>query len=70
MDRLKLETVYLRALDALMSADEYQIRPRYSACAGPRLACTGGKCRGLQLSTHPRGEPPSRSLLTALYASP
>ena len=26
MDRLKLETVYLRALDALMSADEYQIQ--------------------------------------------
>ena len=26
MDRLKLETVYLRALDALMSAEEYQIQ--------------------------------------------
>ena len=26
MDRLKLETVYLRALDALMSADEYRIQ--------------------------------------------
>jgi hypothetical protein len=26
MDRLKLQTVYLRALDALMSADEHQIQ--------------------------------------------
>jgi hypothetical protein len=26
MDRLKLETVYLGALDALMSAEEYQIQ--------------------------------------------
>ena len=26
MDRLELETVYLRALDALMSAEEYQIQ--------------------------------------------
>jgi hypothetical protein len=26
MGRLKLETVYLRALDALMSAEEYQIQ--------------------------------------------
>jgi hypothetical protein len=26
MDRLKLETVYLCALDALMSAEEYQIQ--------------------------------------------
>ena len=36
MDRLKLETVYLRTLDALMSAvDEYQMQAATPPAAGP-----------------------------------
>jgi hypothetical protein len=63
VDRLKLETVYLRALDASMSAaDEYQTQAAIFRLRGPRLACTGGKCRGHQLPTTQEESLPSRAV--------
>jgi hypothetical protein len=48
MDRLKLETVYLRALDALMSAvDEYQIQAAIFRLRRPTLAAYCGKRDGV-----------------------
>ena len=49
MDRLKLETNYLRALDMLMSADEYQLQAAILRLDRARLACTDGECRGLSI---------------------
>jgi hypothetical protein len=52
MDRLKLETVYLRALDALMSADEYQIQ-----AAIFRLRRAQARLHGWEV----QGSPPTHS---------
>jgi hypothetical protein len=60
MDRLKLETVYLRALDALMSADEYQIQAAIFRLRRAQARLHGWEVQRSQLSTHPRGKPPSR----------
>jgi hypothetical protein len=52
MDRLKLETVYLRALDALMSAEEYQIQ-----AAILRLRRAQARLHGWEV----QGSPPTHS---------
>jgi hypothetical protein len=52
MDRLKLETVYLRALDALMSAEEYQIQ-----AAIFRLRRAQARLHGWEV----QGSPPTHS---------
>jgi hypothetical protein len=52
MDRLKLETVYLRALDALMSAEEYQIQT-----AILRLRRAQARLHGWEV----QGSPPTHS---------
>jgi 2-keto-4-pentenoate hydratase len=47
MDRLKLETVYLRALDALMSAaDEYQIQAAILRLRQAQARLHGWKVQG------------------------
>ena len=47
MDRLKLETVYLRALDALMSAvDEYQIQAAIFRLRRAQARLHGWKVQG------------------------
>jgi hypothetical protein len=60
MDRLKLETVYLRALDALMSADEYQMQAAIFRLRRAQARLHGWEAHSLQISTHPGKEPPSR----------
>ena len=61
MDRLKLETVYLHALDALMSAvDEYQIQAAIFRLRRAQARLHGWEVQGLQLSIHTGGERPSR----------
>jgi hypothetical protein len=52
MDRLKLETVYLRAFDALMSAEEYQIQ-----AAILRLRRAQARLHGWEV----QGSPPTHS---------
>jgi hypothetical protein len=73
MDRLKLETVYLRALDALMSAEEYQIQAAICRLRRAQARLHGWEVQGSPtIPSHRRRSTslPSGSLITALYASP
>jgi hypothetical protein len=72
MDRLKLETIYLRALDALMSAvDEYQMQ---AAIFRLRRAQTRLHGKEMQASSvrrpHRRGGPSLPSHLLMLFVRP
>jgi hypothetical protein len=65
MDRLKLETVYLRALDALMSADEYQIQ-----AAIFRLRRAQARLHGWEVQRSPTIHSPARRASLPVHFSP
>ena len=65
MDRLKLETVYLRALDALMSAEEYQIQA--AVC---RLRRAQARLHGWEVHGSPTIHSHRRRALLPVHLSP
>jgi hypothetical protein len=72
MDRLKLETIYLRALDALMSAvDEYQMQAAIFRLRRAQTRLHGSEMQASSV-THPhrRGAPSLRIHLLMLSIRP
>ena len=65
MDRLKLETIYLRALDALMSAEEYQIQ-----AAIFRLRRAQGRLHGWEVQGSPTTHSHRRRASLPVHLSP
>ena len=65
MDRLKLEIVYLSALDALMSADEYQIQ-----AAIFRLRRAQARLHGWEVQRSPTIHSPTRRASLPVHFSP